>query len=135
MNYSAQNLRGDREAFEFAEAVLDTVPSGAIVISDGEDRTFALWYMVFVERPESGVVPIAGRLLQFDWYWRDLNERYPGRLPGEFPADASQAVQRIVDGADRESGVYLTYSHPSLNRDIDLIAVAGGIYRVHPKGP
>ena len=135
LNYSAQNLRGDREAFEFAEAVLDTVPRGAIVISDGEDRTFALWYMVFVERPESGVVPIAGRLLQFDWYWRDLNERYPGRLPAEFPGDASQAVRRIVDGSGGDPGVYLTYSHPFLGSDFELIAVGDGIYRVGPKGP
>ena len=135
LNYSAQNLRGDRAAFDFAEEVLDTVPSGAIVISDGEDKTFALWYMVFVERPESGVVPIAGRLLQFDWYWRDLNERYPGRLPGDFPGDAVEAVQRIVDGAGQGTGVYLTYSPRFLERDFDLIGVAGGIYRVHPKAP
>jgi len=135
LNYEAQNLRGDREAFEFAESVLDAVPSGAIVISDGEDKTFALWYMVFVERPESGVVPIAGRLLQFDWYWRDLKERYPGRLRGEFPGDASQAVQRIVDDGGQGSGVYLTYSSEFLGRDYELIGVAGGIYRTHPKEP
>ena len=135
LNYEAQNLRGDREAFEFAESVLETVPSGAIVISDAEDKTFALWYMVFVERPESGVLPIAGRLLQFDWYWRDLKERYPGRLPGEFPPDALQAVQRIVDNADEDSGVYLTYSPRFLKGDFDLIGQAGGIYRIHPKEP
>ena len=135
LNYEAQNLRGDREAFEFAESVLNTVPSGAIVISDGEDKVFALWYMVFVERPESGVVPIAGRLLQFDWYWRDLKERYPGRLPGEFPRDPLQAVQRIVDGTVQGAGVYLTYSPRFLKGDFDLIPVAGGIYRVHPKEP
>ncbi len=135
LNYSEQNLRDDRQAFEYAEAVLDAVPPGAIVISDSEERAFSLWYMVFVERPESGVVPIAGRLLQFEWYWRGLQERYPDRIPGDFPDNAGQAVTRIVDGAEQGSGVYLTYSHAFPGRDVELIGVAGGIYRVQPQGP
>jgi hypothetical protein len=135
LNYEAQNLRGDSEAFEFAEAVLDIVPPGAVVISDTEEKTFALWYMVFVERPESRVVPISGRLLQFDWYWRNLNERYPGLLPGEFPGDAPRAVEQIVDGAGQGSGVYLTYRDLFLDRDYQLISAAGGIYRFHPRAP
>ena len=130
MNYSSQDLSDDRRAEEFAEAAIDMASPGSVVIADGEAKTFALWYETFVERPESEVIPISARLLQFDWYGPSLNERYPGQLPAEWPSDVLGALEAIIDHTAVESGVYLTYFSPDLAENYALSLQPHGLYKV-----
>ena len=43
-NFADQNISGDNEAIVFAERSLGQVASGAVIITDDDPRTFALWY-------------------------------------------------------------------------------------------
>ena len=132
LNYSSQNLRHDRQAYEYAREILDSVPDGSLVLSTQEDSTFSLWYLRYVEETERDVAPIAVPLLQFDWYWRDIHARFPDRLPAEFPDDHEGALRTIVEHNDRVSRVFLTDWHPSFEDAFELRRV-GRLYEASPK--
>jgi hypothetical protein len=54
----AMNLRNDHSATEFANAILTAAPSQAIVITDSDGQTFALWYHRHVagQRPDLAII-------------------------------------------------------------------------------
>lgn len=85
----AMDLSAERTAEEFAHKVLESAPQRAILVSYGDESTFALWYFHFAygERPDLTVV--AGDLLRQAWYRRALKTAYPEIvLPqGLFPDD------------------------------------------------
>lgn len=109
LNHDDQNLRSDRRAFEYAKTVIDSVPDGSVVVSARETTAFSMWYMRYAEETDRDVAPIASPLLQFDWYWRNLNARFPDRFPADGPTDIALAVKRIVEHNDGRADVYFTY--------------------------
>ena len=132
LNYDSQNLRGDRGASEYASRVIDMVPDGSLVLSSKEESAFSLWYMSYVERAERDVAPIAVQLLQFDWYWEDIQARYPGRFPPESPTEITEALKRIVEHNEGGSEVFFTYRDAFLEEAFDLVAF-GDLYRANVK--
>ena len=63
--FPAMNLRDDHAATDFANEVLTTAPPEAIVITENDGHTFALWYHRHVagQRPDLAIVDrAAGRL-------------------------------------------------------------------------
>ena len=133
LNYSSQNLRGDRAAYEYAREVLDSVPDGSLVMSASEDKAFSLWYMGFVDDSDRELAPVAVPLLQFEWYWRSLSSRFPDRFPAEPPADVREALERIVEHNDGRSGVFFTYRDGLLERSFEMTQVGSRLYQAVPK--
>ena len=132
LNHDEQNLRSDRGAFEYAKEVIDSVPDGSVVVSTREDRAFSMWYIRYAEETDRDVAPVAAPLLQFDWYWRNLNARFPDRFPADGPTDVTLAVRRIVEDNAGHASVFFTYQEAVLS-GIDLEEVAelgpGRLYR------
>ncbi|MDP6451780.1 MAG: DUF2723 domain-containing protein [SAR202 cluster bacterium] len=134
LNYESQDRSEDRRASEYAERLLESVPPGAVVLSDTEDRVFALWYYGFVEeRDNPGIIPVSSRLLQFDWYWNSLVERHPDIFPQEMPEDVADALVTIVESASDEPGVYFTFFHPFLADNFVLVSEVSDLYQAAPK--
>ncbi|MCH8309280.1 MAG: DUF2723 domain-containing protein [Chloroflexi bacterium] len=133
LNYNSQDRSGDRRASEYAERVLESLPSGAVVLSDTEDRVFSLWYYGFVEQHDAEIIPVSSRLLQFDWYWQSLAERHPDIFPSEMPEDVAQALVTIVETASEDPGVYFTFLHPFLLDNFELKSEAPDLYKATPK--
>ena len=131
-NYGPQNLRGDRTALEHAASLLDEVSDGAVLLADAERDVFSLWYLRYVEEPEKDVAIVARRLLQFDWYLRDLHRTFPERVPAMTPADASTALTRILEHTSGRFGVFITFSSPFLQETFNL-EKRGKLYKVSPK--
>ena len=79
IHFPAMNLRNDRVVTEFADAVLTTAPSNAIVVTENDGHTFALWYYRHVagQRPDLAVVD--RRLAGYPWY--DALLRAQGSVP------------------------------------------------------
>ena len=126
LNYSSQNLRGEDQAYRYARNVVQSVPDGSVLLSSEEDRAFSLWYMGYVEETERDIAPIAVPLLQFDWYWRNISERFPDRFPADGPTDISVALKTIVEHNDGNAKVFFTYWEPSLDDAFDLEETADG---------
>lgn len=109
LNYESQNLRYDRVAYDYAWNVIDSVPEDSLVLSDNEKSAFSLWYMRYGEDLEPNFVPVSVRLLQFDWYRRDLFETYPDVIPEVDSDDVHAVMETIIEYSD-PGGVYFTFN-------------------------
>jgi hypothetical protein len=78
-NFSAMNLRDEHTATEFASEVVVAAPRGAIIITENDGHTFALWYHRHVagQRPDLAIVD--RRLAGYPWY--DAMLRAQGSAP------------------------------------------------------
>lgn len=120
LNYESQNLRGDDKAYRYARNVVDSLPEGSVLLSNEENRVFSLWYLRYVDEPSLDLATIAVPLLQFDWYWRDIQERFPERLPEEPETDITNALKSIVRHNEDRTGVFFTFFDASLGAEFEL---------------
>lgn len=132
LNFGSQNLRSDRVAYEYASGVIDLVPVGSIVLSDHEKNAFSLWYMRHVDNLEPNFVPVAVRLLQFDWYRRDLHELYPSVIPDVFSNDVHSVMETIIE-YNNPGGVYFTFN-PRFVSDRFSVERLDGVWKVTMSG-
>jgi hypothetical protein len=77
LNYSALNLRDDHAATDFANKILAAAPPKAIVVTENDGHTFALWYHRHVagRRPDLAVVD--ARQAGYPWYATMLRAQGP----------------------------------------------------------
>jgi hypothetical protein len=95
VNLPAMNLRNDHVATDFANDVLATAPPEAIVITENDGQTFALWYHRHVagRRPDLAIVD--ARLVGYPWYDAMLNAQ--GSVPALPEVDPSSTwIDRLA---------------------------------------
>lgn len=76
LNFSAQNISQDQEAYSYARISLQSVPSGAIIITDSDPQTFALWYGRYGLGWRSDVAVVNSNLLAYAWYRQTLSQNH-----------------------------------------------------------
>jgi len=78
----------DRRAIDFATRALAQAPAQAIVLTQSDRDTFALWYAHYAlgQRPDLAV--IAEPLLEFGWYRENLRSVYPALQAPDRPGGA-----------------------------------------------
>ena len=91
------NLSADRDAELYAEKVLMTAPSRAIVFTEGDEATFALWYFHYAYHQRSDLAIVCTDLLAEDWYDRILKYTYPDLMI----ADTASELQIAHDNPQR----------------------------------
>jgi len=70
------------QAEAFLHTVFEQAPPGALVITQADRDSFALWYGRFALRERVDLIIVVERLLPFNWYRDDLQAVYPGlKLP------------------------------------------------------
>ena len=81
LSWAALDLSRDQAAIAFARSTLAVAPPGAVLQSDTDRHTFALWYgqRAFGLRPD--VVVVDRSMLSLGWYRRQLERRH-GDLTG-----------------------------------------------------
>ncbi|MFZ1398316.1 MAG: DUF2723 domain-containing protein [Candidatus Promineifilaceae bacterium] len=60
-----------------AETILETAPSGAILITSGDPDIFTLWYFHHVEENREDIILVDDQLFAFDWYRDRLQHLQP----------------------------------------------------------
>lgn len=70
------NLSDDYAAAQFGQTTLAKLPKNAIIISEQDATTFALWYYQAIDQRRD-VVVLDARLIHFDWYQHHLHHMYP----------------------------------------------------------
>lgn len=83
--WPTQDLRGDQAARHFVDGVMSQAPANAIVVTDQDRHTFALWVGAFVERQRPDLAVVDQDLLSFDWYRARLRRGFPGLAVPEMP--------------------------------------------------
>lgn len=68
------SLAGDTAAEDYSRTVIGTVPPGSLILSDGDGRTFALWYRQSVTG-RSDVTVVYRSLLVWPWYRENVARR------------------------------------------------------------
>ncbi len=107
--YEALDLSEDYEAYNYAERVLEAAAPNAIVISGGDEQTFALWYLRYGLKKRLDVAIVDGNLLDFDWYRRDVAARHVGLDALSGVGNAYEALALVVQESGRTHPVHLTY--------------------------
>jgi hypothetical protein len=112
-NFQTQDCSNDRTAMIYAESAFKTMPPDSIVISDGSEHLFSLWYYRYVvARESSRVVVVSSELLQYDWYYDQIKRLLPGMIP---PLPTYQArLGAVLDLGLRDGRGLYTTSNNSL---------------------
>jgi len=95
LNWNAVALTNDRAAIRFGEQVLAQTPSSAIVVTEDDRATFALWYFRYALRQRADVRIVDRDLLAFDWYQAQV-----GLTPAQLEREGSAPVCWIVACCD-----------------------------------
>ena len=66
----------DVRAEEFGMVVLKALPAHALVITNGDRSTFALWYFHFALERRPDIRLVASELISYDWYRNRLQKTY-----------------------------------------------------------
>ena len=69
----------------------------SIVFTRTERSVFSLWYQSYVAETAHEVMPVSVPHIQFDWYWDDLIEQFPERMPVARPTGIQDRVLAIID--------------------------------------
>lgn len=72
LNFSKQNMSQDYEAYAYAQQSLQIVAADAVIITDDDPRTFALWYGRYGLALRPDVAIVNSNLLPYTWYRQTL---------------------------------------------------------------
>ncbi|MCI0475082.1 MAG: DUF2723 domain-containing protein [Anaerolineales bacterium] len=90
LNWRAISLADDRAAILFGEQVLNQLPPAAIVVTQDDCATFALWYFRYVLGQRPDAIVIDRDLMAFEWYQAQV---------GMTPARLERLVNRQESGS------------------------------------
>ncbi len=80
--YPGMNLSHDKEAYAYAQRAIETLPRDAVIIADGDQHLFALWYYRYVVQPNlSQIAIVSQELIQYDWYYEQVRREIPYPSP------------------------------------------------------
>jgi len=127
-NWAGQDLSRDREAADFGQAVMTTVAADAVVLTNSDRHTFALWYYGRVGQPRPDVLVIDRSLLQFDWHVRAVARRRPALAPALAGAFEDRSDQ-LIAAALEHYAVYITEPDPDLGQHY-LLQKEGPVWRI-----
>ncbi len=77
VNWKIVDLRRDTAAETFWQSVLADTPPDAVLLTDTDRATFALWYARFALKKRPDVAVVDTRLAAFGWHWTDLRRHDP----------------------------------------------------------
>jgi len=96
-NFQSLDLSRDRVAYNYAQSIVAAVPNDAVILADGDEHLFALWYYRYaIAGATSDVLVVSRELLQYDWYYHQIRQTMSA-LPAIPPADFSARVRHVID--------------------------------------
>ena len=129
-NFAGQDLRGDREATQYATMALAAAEPGALIITSGDRTTFALWYYRYALAQRQDVVIVNASLWGFDWYRRTLATHDPTLALADGAAEPPELLE-IVRASLRRRPIYVTEEARDAVAGHPLEPV-GPLYRLQP---
>lgn len=131
-NFSDQNISHDKEAYNYAERSLNVVAPSAIIITDDDLHTFALWYGRYGLELRSDVAIVNANLLTYSWYRQILEQTHPHLLFNDEANRPLTTISAFIKVNYPQSPIYLATLQPPKLKDYPL-EVVGHLYRVENK--
>jgi hypothetical protein len=107
---------GDVTPYVYAHRSLASVEPNALIVSEYDGRTFALWFYKATDFKKShpGLVVAYKYLLVWPWYLHHLARFYPTLAVPGYPGDLDLMMNRLIARNIRRRPVYLTRQDPGL---------------------
>jgi hypothetical protein len=112
LNFSEQNLSNDDEAYIYAQKSLQLVADNAIIITNDDVGTFALWYGSYGLGWRSDVATININLLPYAWYRQVLHQTHPHVRLTDSNQGAITTFPGLVDLNLATTPIYLATRQP-----------------------
>jgi hypothetical protein len=128
-NYGALNLNSDQTASDYGTGVLRALSANAIVITDTDPHTFALWYFHYAEGVRADVAVLNATLLQYDWYRKSIKRLYPHLAISNLDSRLMSPTVELIDSNIRKYPIYLTEPNPQVEAHYRL-SRQGLVYQV-----
>jgi hypothetical protein len=115
-NWSKVDASGDLTPYVYAERNLSSVEPNALIVSEYDGRTFALWFYKATDFRKShpGLVVAYKYLLVWPWYLNHLARYYPTLAVPGYPGNLDLMMNRFIARNIRRRPVYLTREDPGL---------------------
>jgi hypothetical protein len=115
-NGAAVDASRDLTPYRFATRSLEAVEPDALILSEYDGRTFALWFYKATQfaRTRPRVVVIYKYLLVWPWYLHHLARTYPGLAVPPYQGDLDLAMNRLIARNIHTRPVYLVRRDPGL---------------------
>jgi hypothetical protein len=108
-NFSALDLSRDHQAIDYAAAVFRAAPRDALIVTDGDAHLFALWYYRYVRAPDARVAVVSREMLQYDWYYDQVQRTMPELPDKSVVPSLAQRLQEVIEqNLRRGRAVYAT---------------------------
>lgn len=112
LNFSEQNLSNDDEAYVYAQKSLQLVANNAIIITNDDVSTFALWYGSYGLGWRPDVTTININLLSYAWYRQVLQQTHPHVRLAEPNERVVTTLPHLIDLNLATTPIYLATRQP-----------------------
>lgn len=92
----AVDLHDDFQLEQTARADLSAVPIGGLLLTNGDNPLFALWYVQDVLHVRPDVIVWSLNLVLDPWYGPEMHRRYPTAIPAGLPTDETAAAEQVI---------------------------------------
>ena len=115
-HWGAVDASRDLRPWLYARRNLEAVEPNALVFSEYDGRTFALWFYKATEfrKTHPDVAVVYKYLLVWPWYQHHLARRYPGLSIPRYGGDLDAMMNRVIARNIRRRPVYLVRDDPAL---------------------
>ncbi|MGE5176808.1 MAG: protein O-mannosyl-transferase family [Hyphomicrobiales bacterium] len=115
-NFHAVDASQDVRPWVWAHRNLEAVEPNALIVSEYDGRTFALWFYKATDfaRTRPGLVVIYKYLLVWPWYQHHLARVYPTLAMPPYPGDMDAMMNRLIARNIKRRPVYLIRKDPAL---------------------
>jgi hypothetical protein len=139
-SYREVDASRDVTPYVYAHRNLETVEPNALIVSEYDGRTFALWFYKATDfkRSHPDLVVAYKYLLAWPWYLHHLARRYPSLSVPPPSRDLDLTMNRLVARNVRKRPVYLVRDDPGLASIFQVRPVGYApipLYRVGLKSP
>ncbi len=121
------DLSSNDEPAEFARVTVARA-AGGVVFAE-EPQLFSLVYQSQVENPELDVMVVGPLMLQHDWYWDQLIQYYPDRMPPNRPDTFEERVEWVIVFNLGVVPVFATHDDRGYYDNLNLVP-DGDLFRV-----
>jgi hypothetical protein len=115
-NYRAVDASTDVRPWIWARQNLQAVEPDALIVSEYDGRTFALWFYKATEfrRTHPHLAVVYKYLLVWPWYQRQIAHAYPTLSVPPYPGSMDAMMNRLISRNIRKMPVYLVRRDPEL---------------------
>ena len=114
-HWSTVDLSDDWEAWDYAVKSLDAAAPAALVLTDGDRSTFALWYAHFGRSVRSDLAVINISLWNYSWYRQTMRQLEPVATGAERAGGAPETLDDLIAFNRGHREVYLAGGQSTLD--------------------